>query len=214
MKNQLLRLYKDRQNDFKSILGKFPNACLNGPFLMSPDKIYTDQKRRLLIIGKETNGWPVEGENLDKQMKQYGKFNVGLGYYSSPFWSVTRKLEELLGNKSHSCAWSNLSKFDLDCGSPYGEYEDAVSTVDDILKEEIEIIDPLICIFFTGPSLDDRIKDVFTDVKFEKCGEWNERALSKLVHPNLPTKTYRVYHPNYLRRAGFEDDFLEFMSSI
>jgi len=214
MKKELLKLYKDRQSDFKGILGKFPNISLNGPFLMSPDKIYRDQKRPLLIIGKETNGWPIESENLDKQMKQYEEFNVGSGYYSSPFWSVTRKLEETLGNEPYSCAWSNLSKFDLDCGSPYGEYEDAVSMVDDILKEEIEIIKPLICIFFTGPSLDNRIKDVFTGIKFEKCADWDERALSKLVHPKLPAKTFRVYHPNYLRRAGFEAAFLNYISSI
>ncbi|PZF70739.1 hypothetical protein [Taibaiella soli] len=120
MRNELLSLYKEKQKNFKSIINSFPEDDLAGPFLMSPGEVYRGQPNRLLIVGQETNGWTSYVDDLEKQMGTYEGFNVGIEYYASPFWNITRKVEKALGNEPYSCAWTNLSKFDLDAGRRYG----------------------------------------------------------------------------------------------
>jgi hypothetical protein len=112
MNKELLELYTKRHLDLKSILEKFPEDDLAGPFLMSPNPDYYNQPNRLLIIGQQTNGWSNQIDNLKKQMQQYEDFNVGKEYHASPFWNITRKVEMALDNKPYSCAWTNLNKFD------------------------------------------------------------------------------------------------------
>ena len=211
MKNELLELYSKRQKDFKSVLEKFPEDDLAGPFLMSPSPDYYNQPNRLLIIGQETNGWSYHIDDLEKQMKQYDDFNVGIEYYASPFWNITRKVETALDNKPYSCAWTNLNKFDLDAGRPYGEYEVEISKLDDILVSEINILKPDFCLFYTGPSFDYRIKKIFKDIEFIEIPNFTARQFCKLKHPDLPENSYRSHHPKSLRIRYIEDDFINYI---
>jgi hypothetical protein len=214
MKDKLLKAYQDRQADFINILSKFPDDELPGPFLMSPNEIYNQQPNPLLVIGQETNGWEYHVDDLRKQMEHYEKFNVGISYYSSPFWNVTRKIECALGNQPYSCAWTNISKFDLNEGRPYGEYETAIATLDDILATEIHIIQPKVCIFFTSHHFDRRVKNIFPKIVFTEVEGFSLNQLSRLKHPDLPPLTFRTYHPRYLRISGLEEDFVEFIKGL
>lgn len=153
MENELYTLYTSRQKDFKKIVETFPEDDLAGPLLMSPNPDYYTSQNKLLIIGQETNGWNYHLDDIAKQMKTYEDFNVGIEYYASPFWNITRKVEKALGNKPHSCAWTNLNKFDLNAGRPSGEYEKVISELDDILLSELKIIKPEFCLFYTGHLL-------------------------------------------------------------
>ncbi len=208
MKNELLELYSKRQQDFKSIVEKFPKVDLAGPFLMSPNPDYYNQTNRLLIIGQETNGWGYHIDDLEKQMKQYEDFNVGCKYYASPFWNITRKVEKALDNKPCSCAWTNLNKFDLDARRPYGKYEVEISKLDDILVTEIKILKPDFCLFYTGPFFDYRIKKIFKDIEFVEIPNFTVRQFCKLKHPDLPENSYRSYHPKSLRIRHIEKGFI------
>jgi len=212
MKEQLLNLYKQRQADFISIMSKFPDDDLAGPFFMSPNDKYSLQPNPLLIIGQETNGWMYDVEDLEKQMKHYEDFNVGINYKSSPFWNITRKVETAIGSELYTCAWTNVNKFDLDAGRPSGEYEKAISTVDDILIEEIRIVKPKVCLFYTGPSFDDRLKSIFENIEFIEIPGWTTRQLCQLKHPLLPDLTFRSYHPKSLRLRYLEEDFVNYIS--
>ena len=214
MKESLLKIYLERQEDFKKIRAKFPDEDMAGPLLMSPNIIYNDQPLPLLIVGQETNGWHYNVDNLELQMEVYEDFNVGIDYYSSPFWNVTRKVEKSLGNAPYSCAWTNISKFDLNHSRSYGVYESEISKVDNLLLKEIPILKPKVCIFFTGPSFDTRIKSIFQTINFVRIPDYTEREFCRLEHSYLPYQTYRAYHPNYMRRAGYEYDFLEFISNL
>jgi len=214
MKEQLLKAYKYRQADFKTVKTKFADEDMAGPFLMSPNDKYALQPYPLLIVGQETNGWGYDVEDLNKQMKVYEYFNVGNDYYASPFWNVTRKVEKALGNEPHTCAWTNISKFDLDGGRSYGEYETAIATLDNLLAIEINIIKPKVCLFFSGPSFDGRIKNIFPDIEFVAVAGHTSRQLSQLKHPDLPVLTFRSYHPNYLRRSGLESEFINFITGL
>lgn len=216
MKEKLLTLYQSRQVDFKDVISKFPdpNDSLEGPFLMSPSKIYDQQPNPLLIIGQETNGWGCHIEDIHKQMESYENFNVGIDYYSSPFWNVARKVEKALGNEPYSCSWTNLNKFDHNAKRPRGEYETAIATLDDILVTEIEILKPKICIFFTSHHFDWRIKNIFPEVEFIEIEGFSLKQFSRLKHRDLPNLTFRTYHPKYLRISGLEANFIEFIEGL
>ena len=188
----------------------FPEATLHGPFLMSPNFSFGVQKNPLLIVGQETFGWSKHAEDIEQNMLDYEDFNVGSKYYSSPFWNVTRKIEQILENEAFSCAWTNISKYDVNGGRAEGVYETEISNLDEILIKEIEILKPKICLFFTGPNFDYRIKTIFSEIEFHKVDNWNDRQLCQLKHPNLPENSFRTYHPNYLRRSGLEEGFLDF----
>lgn len=214
MKDKLLVAYSQRHMDFKTVRDKYPDEDLAGPFLMSPNDTYAKQPNPLLIIGQETFGWDYNVDDLSKQMEVYEKFNVGENYHASPFWNVTRKVEKALGNEAHSCAWTNISKYDLDGGRAYGEYETTISTLDNVLVDEIRILQPKVCIFFTGPSFDNRIRNIFDSVTFESVVGFGLHQLCQLKHADLPVLTFRTYHPNYLRRSGKEKDFINFITDL
>ncbi len=135
MKEQLPNLYLKGQRQFKDIITQFPDDDLAGPFLMSPNSLYAFQENPLLIVGQETCAWENSIDDLNKQMKFYEVFNVGIDYKSTPFWNITRKVEAVLGNIPYSCAWTNISKFDFDGGRAYGIYEKASCDLDEYKQE-------------------------------------------------------------------------------
>ena len=214
MKEQLLKAYQGRQAEFKSVRAKFSDDDMAGPLLMSPNDKFANQPNPLLIIGQETYGWDYNVDDLVMQMDVYENFNVGKDYFASPFWNVTRKVEMALGNEPYSCAWTNISKFDIDGGRAFGEHQIAIATLDNLLLEEIHILKPKVCIFFTGPSFDIRIKNIFTGVEFITIENQTFNQLCQLKHKDLPEFTFRSYHPNYLRRSGLETDFIKYITDL
>lgn len=213
-KEKLIELYKSKQHEFKSIVETFPDEDLAGPFLMSPNEKYFQQKNKLLIIGQESCGWSYFVDDIGSQMGNYEQFNLGIDYYPSPFWNITRKVETALGNELYSCAWTNLNKFDLDSGRPYGEHLEQISKLDYILVNEMEIIAPKICLFYTGPSFDERLSKIFDGIIFQEIEGWSIRQFCKLIHPKLPKNSFRSYHPKSLRIRYLEDDFIDYMNNL
>lgn len=214
MKQKLKQLYKNYQQQFKRIPDRFPDEDLAGPFLMSPCEKYLEQPFPLLIVGQESGGWTYHVEDIDRQMEQYEKFNLGIDYWPSPFWNITRKVEQALGNELYSSAWTNLSKFDLNGGRSYGDYAVAISTLDEILLSEIEIVKPKVCLFYTGPTFDFRLQKIFPELRFLEIPGWSLRAFSKIVHPKLPALSFRSYHPKSLRMNHLEVEFIRHFAII
>jgi hypothetical protein len=215
MKDELLKVYQNRQADFINIMAQFPGKLNgHGPLLISPKEIYTTQQNPLLIVGQSTNEWDSNVEDIPKQMEVYEDFNLGKDQGNDPFWSVVRKVEKALGNEYYSCAWTNINKFDIGGENPSGEYATAIATLDDILVPEIKILKPKICIFLTGPDFDGRIKKIFPEIEFTEVEGYPIRQLSRLKHPDFPVLSFRTYHPGYLRRGKLEDGFIEFVKGI
>lgn len=213
MKSKLLSLYATRQKDFKKVVDKFQGDKLHGPLLMSPNEAYCTSSNKLLIIGQETFRWSCHVDDIGKQMDFYEDFNVGKDYFASPFWNITRKVEEVLGNEKYSCAWTNLNKFDVNAKRPKGKYETAISELDDILLSELKIIEPDFCLFYTGPSFDYRLRTIFQDIEFIEIPNFTLRQFCKLKHTYLPENSYRSYHPKSLRIRHLEDDFIKYITS-
>lgn len=211
MKKKLFELYTSKNEEFKTVKTLIKNAKVNGPFLMSPSEKFAIQPVKLLVIGQETNGWENHTD-LQQQMNVYEGFNLGINYYSSPFWNVIRKLEKGLKNSKYSCAWTNISKFDIDNKRPLGEHEKIINKMDYLLLDEITILNPDFCMFFTGHVFDYRLKKVFPDIKFLEIADFGKLVLCRLSHEKLPFHSYRTYHPNYLRRSKIEHSFFEFIN--
>jgi hypothetical protein len=214
MKEELYNLYSEKQPLFRSVVKKFPFDDLAGPFLMSPAASYREQKHPLLVVGQETNGWSNYIDEIGKQMTVYEKFEVGKETGHSAFWDTTRKIENILGNDPCTCAWTNLSKFDLYGVRTYGKYEKAISVLDDLLAEEIKIVAPQVCFFFTGPYFDARLKNVFKGLQFVPIEGWNQKHFCMLQHEDLPPYTFRSYHPRSLRLNNLEKEFLKHLGNI
>jgi hypothetical protein len=214
MKNQLEQLYTSSKEKFTQVVKSFPDRDIAGPLLISPNERYEKQKRKLLIVGQETNGWGYFSNDIAGGMELYEDFNLGINYYSSPFWNVTRKLERLIGNDEYSCTWTNLSKFDVDAKSPKGDCLEKISELDHLLTSEIQILKPDLIVFFTGPFFDYRINGIFQGVQYNKIDGFTVRQFAKLEHNLLNVETYRTYHPKSLRIQGIEERFLNQMEKI
>ncbi len=214
MKEELFNLYLENQPLFKSVIKRFPFDDLAGPFLMSPDPQYLKQKMPMLVVGQETNGWTNFVDEIDKQMLAYEQFNLSRAGQTSAFWDTVRKIENIVGNESCSSAWTNLSKFDLYGVRTYGKYEKAISVADTVLAEEVRILNPSVCMFFTGPYFDARLKNVFNGLEFLEIPGWNIKQFCILKHPDLPLFTFRSYHPRSLRLKNLEKSFLQYLSQI
>lgn len=214
MKEQLLQLYREKQESFKDVINTFPSDDLAGPFLMAPDSTYRDQKMPLLVVGQETNGWTYFVDEIEKQMNTYEQYQVGKSHDHVPFWSIVRKVERALGNDPYSCAWTNLSKFDLYGGKCYGKYQKVVKGLDKVIVDEIGILKPEVCIFFTGPDFDARLRRIFREVDFVAVSGWNMKQFCMLRHPLLPVLTFRSYHPKSLRLKNLENQFIDYISNL
>ncbi|MCY1368135.1 hypothetical protein D9M69_551010 [compost metagenome] len=85
--------------------------------------------------------------------------------------------------------------------------------MDFLVLKELEILNPNMVIFFTGPSYDARIKSLL-------CGElidvqdFTSRELCLVKSKHLNTKIIRTYHPNYLRRSGLERKIIDEVVSL
>lgn len=207
---KLKKLYFENQSIFEGIVTDFQGQDIAGPLLMSIEDNYSDRENRLLIVGQETKGWGYYASDITKGMENYARFNFGSNYNSSPFWNVTRKIEHILCNPKFSCAWTNVSKFDVDGKMPMGKNAELISRADDLLKEEVKILNPTMVIFFTGPKLDARLLKIFPGLRFkEEDSGLNQKQFAKLEHEILPASTFRTYHPRYLRMKGLENLVLE-----
>lgn len=214
MKEDLLKVYLNKLELFKQVSDKFPNDDLSGPFLMSPKKEFHLQPLPLLVIGQETNGWSYFVEDPLRQMQTYENYEVGKNYSNTALWNTVRKIENVLGNKPCSCEWSNLSRFDLYGGRSHGRYQKAIAVLDNLLHDEVKIVRPQMCLFFTGPNLDIRIERVFKGLRLEPQSGWEPNQLCRLVHSSLPPLTFRSYHPRFLRLKSLESSFIDFIATV
>ena len=74
--------------------------------------------------------------------------------------------------------------------------EDSVAQLG-LLEAEVRILKPDVAVFFTGPEYDARLQTTFPDVRFVRRDDEVTQLRSNL----LPEKSFKTYHPTYLRRA-------------
>lgn len=211
MKEKLIKLYEEKLDEFKQLADDFQDVSLKGPLLMHPNEGYVKSNLKLLVVGRETSGWNNIEAGIKGLMETYRRFNMGENGKETAFWNVVRKLERKLGIEAYSCLWTNLSKYDKDGESPKGSLAKHTAEIDNLLADEISIIQPDVCVIFSGPNLDNRLREVFPGLVIKEAEGWKKNQLAKLEHEQLPQLTVRTYLPSGLRQHGLEEPFLNYI---
>ena len=217
--NKLNELYKPFFNSVKDKvgddIGQYGNPLLID--LAKTNNINTD----VMIFGQETNTWYNGIKNIDELIEIYSKFLNDNLRSNTPFWQCFRKW---LGDENGVYVWNNLSKMDynsngnrsiLECPNKK-ILEEILKGSAEIIKKEIEIIEPKIIIFLSGPSYDFIIEDYLggkkkDNLEITEIAEENQLCEFELKgFENI--KSFRTYHPRYLNTQGdLKNKIVEFL---
>jgi len=208
----LRKLYQANKRLLIDVREALINEDLKGPFLMELDEYY-QQSVKLFIIGQESHGWCCEYENHVALLSTYTDFNMGANH-SSPFWNITRKIENIIGIPSYSCAWSNINRYDHNGGEPKGEILNEIRKLDFLVKEELSVIQPDVCFFFTNRKYDYRLEELFSGLVMQKIEKLPPNHFCRLKHQDLPSFTFRTPHPITIRTQKWEELFFSVMKEL
>ena len=196
------------RTEYKAALGVnelVPNTGRqSGPQLLCVPDAYMECRVKLMIVGQEPYGW-YEGKfaapyDVSELMKAYAEFGLGVQWRGTPFWQAAHQVYRGLNPDGPPDAflWSNLVKLDVGGRRPG---EDLTSNVLGLrlLQHELTITQPDVVVFFTGPTYDRFLSKSFPNTtRSEIVPGLNH------VHDDsgvLPPRTFRTYHPRYLRMA-------------
>jgi len=210
--DNLEKVYSSYISGLSDFSLKFTDENLHGPLLIRVKK-YVDEPLKLLCVGQETYGWE-QSLSIKDQLNSYEEFNFGSNYKSTPFWNIIRKVESALGVSPYSIAWSNLNRFDQDAGMPVGTVLEEIVKFDCILKKEIQILKPDVCILFTNHKYDNRLINMYEGLVFENIEGLPPTHFSRLTHPSLPKITIRTPHPKTIRIQSWENSFIEYVQQL
>lgn len=219
---QLKTLYESKKGGLGEIEEAVADAIDNGemknddysfPLLMYCwEKEYLASKQKLLFVGQETNKWWADAESFwaDNMIAAttgyYKEFALGKNL-SSPFWQAVNKINQAINSgMSLNFLWTNIFKFGRkdDKGHPCKVVQELELENFNVLASEIQIISPDVVIFFTGNGCDINISERLGETKFEKCSDHETEIFARVVNKNLPKKSFRTYHPSYLRESKNE----------
>jgi len=206
---RLRELYAQRIDEIKRIASEYDGV--SKPLLMAVPEGYEQSTVRLMVVGQQTHGWG-QGNcwDVDELMSEYGRFGMG-ERYGKPFLRTSQDLYRRLNPDGAHLAflWSNLNKVDQKKKRPEKSVEERIAELQ-LLRKEIQILEPKAVVFFTGPNYDGLLRSIFQDVQLRRLSsEVDERKLSRLEHDSLPTCSYRTYHPHYLWRCRRRECFVE-----
>lgn len=209
LNKQLEELYNSKIDGIRAVKSELERAGINdysSPLLLYVwEEDYTTAPVKLMIVGQETNGWfdaDRTAENVTSAIEEYKKFDLGRNY-NTTFWLWAHKINKLLGNPdTNSFVWNNILKYGRNDGK--GAPDEVVTALENskfnVIKEEIAILKPDVCIFLTGPNYDNKIVTKFPDVEMRQFNSYPEREVARLESVSLPMHSYRTYHPGFGQR--------------
>ena len=208
---ELRQLYESHWDSFIEQGEKISSCVPTNPMLLKfNEDHFSPGIKRILICGQETKGWINFGTSIDETMAEYWKFFIEKkfynGYNTSAFWKAFRFFEQRFklsfGEQNCTFIYQNLSKIAFNTGDTgvSKEHRQLERTYFPVIRDEFNIINPDIVIFLTGPNRDSDIRFHFTDAHFIQAnGEPNLRRMAKVQSKDLPSDTFRLYHPSYYR---------------
>ncbi len=204
MNRKLFEMYSTvLDNDVWSQLSKERN--LGGPLLIHVPHAYHEASVKLMVVGQQTNGWGHPEDGIEALLDQYRRFEMGKRKMKSPFWQAAYEVYNFLNpdGPPRGFLWSNLIKVDDNGQKPHHELEELICSTC-LRQYELCVTKPDVVILFTGHWYDNRIKATFPCVEFEQVKGFNLRCLAclnRLNHDKEHRKSFRTYHPGYLRRS-------------
>lgn len=180
---------------------------LSKPYLAWVHPDYERTEVRLVVVGKETNGWGNEDvidglsprQAVETLMRRYKTFALGGTYPGKQaFWVPVNDLYQRLNPNGPRFGFValNASNMDQDQGQPNDEVRDALIEIG-LLKEEIRILQPHVIVFHTGPRYETWLDRWFPDLSRD-----GDMWLARLRASGLPARSFRSYHPQYLNRRS------------
>ncbi len=202
---------------------------ISRPFSFSVTEEYLSSNRKVMFIGQEakdfgiySDNWPIEDIQLFN--KNYVDIQLGhksydeeIKYNGSPFWNLFRTFH----HNGSEPVWNNVDKFHrvidnkTEClsielerifNAPYGEDNKS------LLMREIEITQPNVIIFITGPyyyesmalsmGVDCKELLIHKPRKNSPCSD-----ISDVINLGMPVLW--SYHPAYLSRINSMDTVYE-----
>jgi hypothetical protein len=193
------------------------------PLLIKIDEEkYKSSDIKIMIFGKETNDWRNKTETeMNQILELYDNFvNKGECWsYGGQFWNGVKRfillLQEKYPNKKIDLVYNNIVKIGRlgDKGMSPSYIYDIEKNLFNLVKNEIEILNPNIVLFLSGPDYDNIIEDKISNIKFEEIPNFTKRQLSKVSIPNVDF-AFRTYHPNYLWRNDINHYFNSIINKI
>lgn len=154
-----------------------------------------------------------ESENYHSPFWDYiNRLSEGSGF--SWIWNNVFKLETVEYLSDEKYLGEKVSLSELNTKKKYRHYRHLIDKIKllqkDIFLKELEILKPDVVIFFTGHPYDslfmdwqfDTQNDFYQDIPEALKMGIDKWKFGRLSSPLLPVKTFRTYHPNYLRRAS------------
>ncbi|NNK83044.1 MAG: hypothetical protein HKO92_07960 [Flavobacteriaceae bacterium] len=214
MTSKLTQLYLSKWNLLSSSLKALKVNSLyifkpTNPLLLTVNNDYLDADIKIMIFGQETNSWFNKFNSVEELQNAYKNFFLEKNYKKrgGQFWNGTNQLVSLISNefpnKKVSFIWNNIikiGKYNKKNKPP--EYIQEVETkYFNVVSKEIEILNPDIIVFFSGPYYDNILKSKLSRCVFKKIqSNIPCRQLAKINYDNF-SNCYRTYHPNYLYRS-------------
>lgn len=231
MKKQLITLYKCHWEDLSTNLIDILNdekqtQKPTNPLLINlNESLYQDSDIKVLIFGQETNDWENDFNGSTAQpLATYEVFyNSGKCFktHGGHFWNGYNKflksLNEKFEDKKVCAVWNNVIKVGVS-GTGNNKPNKNIYNVEkenfNIMADEINILNPDIILFLSGPDYDNEIRNALPGVEFNKINdEFTVRQLSKLSYKNHKN-IYRTYHPNYLWRNDINKYFNNIINDL
>lgn len=179
----------------------------SNPLLLNiNEKEYEEADVRIMFFGQETNSWcGFFNPDFQYSIDNYRNFYLG-GYamngYGGHFWNGINRLKKLFQerhpDKKLALVWNNIIKIGNEARNanrpPAYTYQ-VEREYFSVVREEIEILQPDVLVFFTGPNYDGVLTDNFGKLLRTTVPGFKQRALVQL---NFSTNAFRTYHPRYL----------------
>lgn len=226
MQNELNKAYEEYLEFLFSkpaMLDSIDKYELSSPQFISVDVQrgnYVSSDIKILFVGKETNGWFNKDERVQKGLEtirtnrskyleallwQYREFNLGESWYSPIFQFIDIVRNEFEKQGTMGCLITELIRHDYNGSSlPYDMFREIDRNNNEILRKEIEILNPDILIFLTGPSYDWYITNTYerAEVLPVEKTPYRKNQVAKIMGISGVKSSFRIYHPDYHNRLG------------
>jgi len=127
-----------------------------------------------------------------------------------PFWQA---FKEVCKWPDAGMMWGNVVRMNYSAptnenqspsiwDAPRSLRDSLISQQSNLFTAELAILNPHVCLFFSGPHYDGFIKGTFPNCEFLACGEPSARELARVMDLSLPAASFRTYHPNFLRQSN------------
>lgn len=200
---------------------------------------YTKADIKIMFFGKEPNSWE-KGADVGDTMAVYedflddhydvsvngGSFNQGSNFFKVGINHIMAGVEKILLNypgKQVSMIWNEISKLSVQNSKGGGLVNAFTHSIEreyfHVIPKEIEILQPDILIFFTGPGENNYYRYIIEEDNFTLIGEPEQLAdLNKYdivkFHFKEVKLAYKTWHPQTMKKGLREQVYQAILADI